>query len=75
MKHSPPRLEARPAAAPASKSSGKHANAAEAIPTLAETRKRLAAYRGRVNPWLTPVVIESPEGLPELLGPEIYPKP
>jgi hypothetical protein len=69
MKHSP-RLEAR--LAPVTVNRRKRANAAETIPTLEEARMRLAVSRGHAKPWLTPVVIESPEDVPELLGPEIY---
>jgi hypothetical protein len=74
MKHSP-RLEASLASAPAAANRRKRADAAEAIPTLDEARKRLAASRGRAKPWLSPVVIESPEDTAELLGPEVYRKP
>jgi hypothetical protein len=74
MKHSPPRLEARPASVPASVSSRKRANAAEAIPTLAEARKRLAAHRGRVNPWLTPEALAAAEAYPEQIGPMVGPE-
>jgi len=73
MKHSP-RLEARPASAPTAVNCRKRSDAAEAIPTLDEARKRLAASRGRAKPWLSPVVTESPEDMPELLGPEVYRK-
>jgi len=79
MKHSPHRLEARPAAAPASAGNRKRANEAEAIPTLAEARKRLAARRGRVNPWLTAEALAAAEAYPDqvgpMVGPEIYRKP
>jgi len=76
MKHSP-RLDARPTSAPAAVNRRKRSDAAaaDAIPTLDEARKRLAASRGRAKPWLSPVVIESPEDMPELLGPEVYRKP
>ncbi len=74
MKHLS-RLEGRPAS-PASPASGRTgAGTVEAPPTLAQARRRLAAFRAKDKPWLHPSVLESPEGLPELLGPEIYRKP
>jgi len=74
MKHSP-HPDARPASAPAAVNRRKRSDAADAIPTLDEARKRLTASRGRAKPWLSPGVAESPEEVPELLGPEVYRKP
>jgi hypothetical protein len=70
MKHSPG-LEVRSA----SVSARKRAGVAEAIPTPDEARQRLAVFRARSKPWLTPAVIESPDGVPEVMGPETYRKP
>jgi hypothetical protein len=60
---------------PAAVSGGKRADVAEAIPTLDEARKRLGVFAARSKSWLAPAVIESPDDVPERIGPEIYRKP
>jgi len=66
------RLDARPASAPAVKSPRQPERVAP--PTLAEARRRLAAARGGSQPWLAPAAAETPDDVPEVMGPETYRK-
>jgi hypothetical protein len=42
------------------------------IPTPAEALAHLAAARGGPHPWLSPTVLETPIGVPEVIGPAVY---
>ena len=66
------RLDARPASAPAVKSPRQPERVAP--PTLAEARRRLAAARGGSQPWLAPAAAETPDNVPDVMGPETYRK-
>ncbi len=50
-------------------------NADAAIPSMEEARARLAAARGRPQPWLTQAAFGAADGVPEVIGPETYRKP
>jgi len=44
-------------------------------PTLAEVAERLAASRGRPQPWLTPDAMNAAVDLPEVIGPKEHREP
>ena len=62
---SPSRSSARTASVPV----------ADGLPTLEQAAKRLAVFRGKSLPWLTPASLEAAKDLPEVHGPETYRKP
>ncbi|WP_158924527.1 hypothetical protein [Acidisphaera sp. S103] len=48
------------------------APAGDQIPTPAEALAHLAAARGGPQPELSPTVLETPIGVPEVIGPAVY---
>jgi hypothetical protein len=74
MKNSP-QVHPSHTCALAATSGQKRANVVEAPPTLTEASRRLAAARGRPQPWLTSTAIEVAGGMPEVIGPKTYRKP
>lgn len=53
----------------------KRAHPADGLPTLAEARRRLAAWQAKLSPYPTPEALDAARDLPELIGPAIYCKP
>ncbi len=72
---SSPGLAARPASEPSPVGSRRRARVVAEPPTLEEADRRLAAARGRPQPWLTPEALEAARGLPVVVGPKVYRKP
>lgn len=53
----------------------KRARPADGLPTLAEARRRLAAWQSKPPPYLAPEVLDAAPDVPELVGPATYRKP
>jgi hypothetical protein len=70
-----PRLDVRTVSAPAGTGKAKRGRAVEDLPTLAEARRRLAAWKTKPSALLTPEALDVARDLPELLGPPVYRKP
>ena len=68
-------LDARPGSRPSSAGSRRRARMVAEPPSLDEADKRVAAARGRPQPWLTPEGLEAAYGVPVVVGPKVYRKP
>ena len=53
----------------------KRARTGDGLPTLAEARRRLVAWKTKPSPFLTPEALDRGRDLPELMGPSTYRKP
>lgn len=71
----PERLDARLAPAPSRAEKPKRLRTADGLPTMAEARRRLAAWQSTPSPYLAPEVLEAARDLPEVIGPANYRKP
>ena len=71
----PKRLDARPTSAPPRAEKPKRSRTADGLPTIAEARRRLAAWQNTPSPYLAPEVLEVARELPEVIGPANYRKP